>query len=300
LPLVTETRLDTWLGRWSAAAQGHEVLRVGVQGLVLPRDRSPGWDVLGFALAVEGHEHRQAVGGEHEVVLRRRIPGSHVDAHVHALRSGVEESGLDLHQINPGRYDYRRAAVEALLFPRLFDRWVQNLRRCAGCRVQYFGAIEAQRRLTPHIHLAIRGAIPWQLIKQVTGATYAQVWWPRFDEPVHIGEMPVWDRRTMSYVDRSTGVVLPTWEEAVDELGEPSAVLRFGMQLDWSRSSSDEKWRIGGEQTPPPLTLERFAQPTPRPSPGPSAPASDGTRDRHDVHDPVEAGEVIGVGRVER
>jgi hypothetical protein len=134
--------------------------------------------------------------------------------------------------LNPSRYDYRRAAIEALLFPRLFDRWIQNLRRCAGYKVQYFGAIEAQRRLAPHIHLAIRGAIPRQLIKEVTRATYAQVWWPRFDEPVYIDEDPVWDRRTMSYVDPSTGVVLPTWEEAVEELEEPSVVLRFGMQLD--------------------------------------------------------------------
>jgi hypothetical protein len=134
--------------------------------------------------------------------------------------------------LNPGRYDYRRAAIEALLFPRLFDRWVQNLRRCAGYQVQYFGAIEPQRRLAPHIHVAIRGAIPRQVIKKVTQATYLQVWWPRFDKPVYDEEQPVWDRRTMTYVDRSTGVVLPSWEEAVDELKEPAAVLRFGKQLD--------------------------------------------------------------------
>ena len=134
--------------------------------------------------------------------------------------------------LNPGRYDYPRAAIEALLFPRLFDRWVQNLRRCAGYRVQYFGAIEPQRRLAPHIHLAIRGAIPRQLIKEVTRATYAQVWWPQFDRAAYIDDLPVWDRRTMAYVDPSTGVVLPKWEAAVDELEEPTAVLRFGKQLD--------------------------------------------------------------------
>ena len=53
---------------------------------------------------------------------------------------------------NPRRYDYRRAAAEALHFPRLFDRWMQNLRRCAGYRVQYFGAVEPQRRLANHNH----------------------------------------------------------------------------------------------------------------------------------------------------
>ena len=60
----------------------------------------------------------------------------------------------------PARYDYRRAALDALHFPKLVDRFWQNLRRCAGYRVQYFAAVEAQRRLAPHLHAAIRGAIP--------------------------------------------------------------------------------------------------------------------------------------------
>ena len=34
--------------------------------------------------------------------------------------------------VMPSRYNYRRAAIEALHFPKLFDRWMQNLRRCAG------------------------------------------------------------------------------------------------------------------------------------------------------------------------
>jgi len=42
----------------------------------------------------------------------------------------------------PSRYDYRRAAVEAMFFSRLFDRWVQNLRRCAGFVVQYFDHVQ--------------------------------------------------------------------------------------------------------------------------------------------------------------
>jgi hypothetical protein len=60
---------------------------------------------------------------------------------------------------DPGSYDYRRAALDALHFPKLVDRLWQNLRRCAGYRVQYFAAIEAQRRLAPHLHAAIRGVI---------------------------------------------------------------------------------------------------------------------------------------------
>jgi hypothetical protein len=132
----------------------------------------------------------------------------------------------------PSRYDYRQAAIEALMFPRLFDRWMQNLRRCAGYRVQYFGAIEPQRRLAPHIHLAIRGAIPRQVIRDVTRATYVQVWWPQFKAPRYVDDLPEWERTSSNYVDPATRAPLPTWSEAVDELEEPGAVLRFGNQLD--------------------------------------------------------------------
>ena len=105
----------------------------------------------------------------------------------------------------PERYDYRRAAIEAMFFSRLFDRWMQNLRRCAGYKVQYFGAIEPQRRLTPHIHLAIRGAIPREVIRKVTRATYLQLWWPSFEEPVFVDQLPWWDRNGGGYRDPDTG-----------------------------------------------------------------------------------------------
>ena len=141
--------------------------------------------------------------------------------------------------VRPSDYDYRRAAVEALLFPRLFDRWVQNLRRCAGFKVQYFGAIEPQRRLAPHIHVAMRGAIPRQVIRKVTRATYLQLWWPPFDQPVYTNpeRNPTWDTEAETYRDVDTGLPLPTWEEALDDLAddedaEPAVVMRFGAQLD--------------------------------------------------------------------
>ena len=62
--------------------------------------------------------------------------------------------------IDPGSYDYRRAALDALHFPKLVDRFWQNLRRCAGYVVQYFATVEAQRRLAPHLHAAMRGRSP--------------------------------------------------------------------------------------------------------------------------------------------
>ena len=62
--------------------------------------------------------------------------------------------------VDPDSYDYRRAALDAMHFPKLVDRFWQNLRRCAGYQVQYFATVEAQRRLAPHLHAAVRGAIP--------------------------------------------------------------------------------------------------------------------------------------------
>lgn len=135
----------------------------------------------------------------------------------------------------PGSYDYRRAALDALHFAKLVDRFWQNLRRCAGYKVQYFAAVEPQRRLAPHLHAAIRGAIPRELLRQVVRATYVQVWWPPCDQPVYTNVQPLWDGS--DYVDPDTGTVLPTWAESVDALtvdpdARPVHVMRFGTQLD--------------------------------------------------------------------
>src|SRR5262249_4000872 len=82
--------------------------------------------------------------------------------------------------LDPASYDYRRAALDAVHFAALLDRWWQNLRRAAGWNVQYAGAVELQRRLAPHAHFAIRGTIPRRLLKQVAAATYHHAWWPHF------------------------------------------------------------------------------------------------------------------------
>ena len=128
-----------------------------------------------------------------------------------AIRTGT---GLP---VDPASYDYRRAALDALHFSKLVDRFVQNLRRCAGYRVQYFAAVEPQARLAPHLHMAIRGTIPRALLRQVIRATYVQVWWPQFDRPVYVHRQPVWTGD--GYGDPDTGVMLPTWQEALDQAG---------------------------------------------------------------------------------
>jgi hypothetical protein len=138
--------------------------------------------------------------------------------------------------VDPAAYDYRRAALDALHFPKLVDRFWQNLRRCAGYQVQYFATVEPQRRLAPHIHAAMRGTIPRRILRQVRAATYHQVWWPSHDEPVYVDRLPVWTDQA-GYVDPDTGAPLPSWDEALDALdadpgASPAHVVRFGDQDD--------------------------------------------------------------------
>ncbi len=141
--------------------------------------------------------------------------------------------------VDPDRYDYRRAARDALHFGRLVDRFVQNLRRFVGWDVQYFAAVEPQRRLAPHLHLAMRGTVSRADLRRVAAATYHQVWWPACDEPVYTddGFIPEWDPDRECYVDPETGEPLPTWDDALDQLdsapdARPVHVVRFGSQVD--------------------------------------------------------------------
>ena len=144
--------------------------------------------------------------------------------------------GDDGTPIDPGAYDYGRAARDALAFAALFDRFIQNLRRYLGYDAQYFAAVEPQRRLAPHVHIAIRGTVARAEIRRVLAATYHQVWWPDATEVKYNGDqLPVWDEDTGTYVDPATGEVLPTWDEALDAIGpqdEPWHVARFGDRFD--------------------------------------------------------------------
>ncbi len=137
---------------------------------------------------------------------------------------------------DPATYDYAGAARDALAFAALFDRLMQNLRRYLGYDVQYFAAVEPQRRLAPHIHIAMRGTVSRAELRRVLAATYHPVWWPdttavRFDGE----QLPVWDENTGHYLDPATGEVLPTWDDALDAItaeDEPRHVARFGERFD--------------------------------------------------------------------
>lgn len=157
--------------------------------------------------------------------------------------------------VDPTRYDYPRAARDALHFGKAIDRLVQNLRRVAGYELQYFATVEPQRRLAPHAHFAIRGTLPRAVVKQAVAATYANVWWPNTDRVVYDHtRTPEWDpdltdphtgRTTGGYIDPDTRTPLPTWRQALDDLDhthaeaettgapvEPLHCVRFGTQVD--------------------------------------------------------------------
>jgi hypothetical protein len=141
----------------------------------------------------------------------------------------VREDGTP---VNPNTYDYRRAARDAVHFASLLDRWWQNLRRVVGWDVQYFATVEPQQRVAPHLHAAIRGSIPHDVLRQVTAATYHQVWWPKHDELIYGGDhLPIWDGDLRSFVDPDTRKPLTPWTVAVDQVDEPAHVVRFGRQV---------------------------------------------------------------------
>jgi hypothetical protein len=84
--------------------------------------------------------------------------------------------------------------------------------------------------------MAIRGAVPRAVLRQVIDATYHQIWWPATEVVRYDGdELPVWHEHGCTYVDPYTGEVLPTWDQALDAIGpydEPLHVARFGPTFD--------------------------------------------------------------------
>ena len=77
---------------------------------------------------------------------------------------------------------------------------------------------------------------PAHELREVIAATYHQVWWPSTQTVKYDGgRLPVWDEHTGTYLDPDTGEVLPTWDQALDAIGdqdEPLHVARFGARFD--------------------------------------------------------------------
>jgi hypothetical protein len=245
-----------------------EMSLAGLRGAVLPGGRKDGGDEEGqparkrstkrrqdapdlprlpVANRTMPHPHIGSDGREHRDSMFLTLTlGSYGSVHsAYRRRGGVQpcECG-QLHSehdprrgtpVDPETYDYRRAALDSIHFAKVIDRFWQNLRRAVGWKVQYAGSVEQQKRLAPHAHFAVRGALARKLVKQVAAATYHQVWWPAHDELVYSpdGEVPVWDEAARTYRDPNNGRALPTWDEALDaldanEAAEPAHVVQLG------------------------------------------------------------------------
>jgi replication initiator protein RepSA len=245
-----------------------EMATAGLRGAVLPGGRKDGTDEdqavprkrstrrrqdapdlprLPIADRTIPHPHLGSDGREHRDSMFVTLTlGSYGPVHSAYRRRGrIQPCGCgQLHgehdprlgtPVDPDSYDYRAAALDAIHFARLIDRFWQNLRRAVGWKVQYAGAVEHQKRLAPHAHFALRGAISRKLLKQVAAATYHQVWWPAHDELVYDpdGDLPAWDAAAKTYRDPTSGAALPTWDEALDAVDadpnvEPAHVVRLG------------------------------------------------------------------------
>jgi replication initiator protein RepSA len=138
--------------------------------------------------------------------------------------------------VDPANYDCQRAGRDALHFAALFDRFIQNLRRVLGYDVQYFATIEPQKRLAPHVHIAMRGTVSRAELRQIIAATYHQVWWPSANEVCFDADhLPVWHEASGRYLDPETGELLTEWNDALNALGpqdDPMHVARFGAKFD--------------------------------------------------------------------
>ncbi|MET9275411.1 replication initiator [Kribbella sp. NPDC003557] len=63
-------------------------------------------------------------------------------------------------------------------------------------------------------------------------------------------DLPVWDEDTERFLDPATGVLLPTWDNALDDLAadpaaQPAHVVRFGEQVDYKGIVADSDAKVG-------------------------------------------------------
>jgi hypothetical protein len=134
---------------------------------------------------------------------------------------------------DPKSYDYRGAAWDAIACSRLFSRWIQNLRRVVGWNVQYFAVVEPQQRGAPHLHIALRGHLTREVLRQVTEATYHQVWWPPASELRYPGTVvPVWEARRATFIDPTRTPRVNTRHRAEELLADTLTHLHHRLQHD--------------------------------------------------------------------
>ena len=137
----------------------------------------------------------------------------------------------------PRSYDYQRAARDAIHFPALFDRLIQNLRRYLGYDVQYFATIEPQKQARP----ARAHRIPRRHLPRRPAGGHRRHLPPglvaarRQSCGTRRTSCPFGTSHPATTSTRATGEVLPTWDQALDAIGpndEPLHVARFGPKFD--------------------------------------------------------------------
>ena len=114
--------------------------------------------------------------------------------------------------VDPSTYDYRRAALDALHFPKLVDRVWQNLRRATGYQVQYFAVGGGAAPPGSPSACGDPGRDPPRAAARGRRATYHQVWWPAHEKPVFTGRSSPSGWTSVGYVDPTTRRPLPTWD----------------------------------------------------------------------------------------
>ena len=138
--------------------------------------------------------------------------------------------------VDPGSYDYRRAALDAILFPRLVDQFWKTLRRCRRLR----GAVllGGGAATPPRSASACRdpgrdpaqGAAPGGG-RHLSAGVVAGL------RPGRLHRSSCRTGPATATADPATGELLPTWDEALDAIdndpeARPAHVMRFGSQLD--------------------------------------------------------------------
>jgi hypothetical protein len=136
--------------------------------------------------------------------------------------------------VDPASYDYRRAARDAIHFPKLIDPGGSRTPGASSATTCSTSPASNLRSGWPHLHMAMRGTMSRAELRKVTAATYVYVWWPKPEEPFYIHREPDWDPERGTYVDPDTREPLLTWNEARDALdddldGEPFHVVQFGL-----------------------------------------------------------------------
>ena len=137
---------------------------------------------------------------------------------------------------DPDTYDYTRAARDALHFAALFDRFIQNLRRLSAmtCSTSPPSNPSGGSPRTSTSRSAAPSPAP-SSARSSPPPTTRSGGPPPQPSSTTAGTCRSGTSTPATYLDPDTGEVLPTWDQALDAIGdedEPLHVARFGARFD--------------------------------------------------------------------